>query len=334
MKDYLRRLIIRHFKSHEKTIIDLHPGINVIYGDPQAGKSNIFRALELLMNNRPRGGHFMPNFLDKAATEVAFIDVNKQKVGIKVASHKTKKGNKKRDSTYYYTTDLSSGSTWDATGVGAAVPEEITKKINLSEINVQLQKDPPFLATKSGSKISKTVNRITGLDIGDRLSSTLTTKVNAQNAVVTALQAKLDGLKAEKKIFTNIKDIQNTIKRVKALDIQISNTRERLYRLTTAVEECNILKAAYENYRMPPDCEESLARVKELTAKIKAAIPKKKACEDALTKKREFNLAKGRLNIAVEKYLKRLTELKQCPTCFTKVSKATLEHIERRIRGQ
>jgi len=333
MKDYLRRIILRQFKSHDKTILDLHPGINVIYGDPQAGKSNVFRALELLMDNRPRGGNFMPNFLDKAATEVAIIDVNKQKVGIKVASHKTKKGTKKRDSTYYYTTDLSSGNTWDATGVGSAVPAEITKALNLSEINIQLQKDPPFLATKSGSKISKTVNRITGLDIGDRLASTLSTKVNAQNAVVTALQTKLDGLKEEQKNFTNIKDLQNTIKRVKALDKQISNTKERMYSLQSAINNCDRLKRAYENYEVPA-CEESIARVRELTTLIKAAVPKKRACEDALTKKREFTLAKGRFNIAVEKYLKRLNELKQCPTCFTQVGKDTLEHIERRIRGK
>lgn len=264
---HLKRIILRNFKSHAKSILNLHPCINVIYGDPQAGKSNILRALELLMYNRPRGGHFLPNFIEKGETEVAIIDSDMKKVGIKVQSHRTKKGAKKRDSTYYYIEDLTNKTLWDATGVGSAVPAEITKAINLTEINLQFQKDAPFLATKSGSKISKTINRITGLDIGDAVIKSLNKSYNEQNAVVKALKADLKEVTTKKKFFTDIKDLQNTIKRVKALEIQLSKTETIRNRLSNNILEIDQLTETIKA-SVVPDVTNQLTRANELKLQI------------------------------------------------------------------
>ena len=264
---HLKRLILRNFKSHAKSILDLHPGINVIYGDPQAGKSNILRALELLMDNRPRGGNFLPNFIDKGETEVAIIDSDMKKVGVKVQSHVTKKGAKKRDSTYYYIEDLKAKELWDATGVGSNVPAEITKAINLTEINLQFQKDAPFLATKSGSQISKTVNRITGLDVGDAVIKSLNKSYNEQNAVVKALQADLKEVTTKKKFFTNIKDLQTTIKRVKALEVQLSKTETTANRLSNNILEIEQLTETIEA-SVVPDITDELAQYEIIKGNI------------------------------------------------------------------
>jgi hypothetical protein len=264
---HLKRIILRNFKSHAKSILNLHPCINVIYGDPQAGKSNILRALELLMYNRPRGGHFLPNFIDKGETEVAIIDSDMKKVGIKAQSHRTKKGAKKRDSTYYYIEDLTNKTLWDATGVGSAVPAEITKAINLTEINLQFQKDAPFLATKSGSKISKTINRITGLDIGDAVIKSLNRSYNEQNAVVKALKADLKEVTTKKKFFTDIKDLQITIKRVKALEVQLSKTETTRNRLSNNILEIEGLTESIQT-SVVPDVTDQLTRAKELKHQI------------------------------------------------------------------
>ena len=267
MKHFTKLLIV-NFKSHEETVIDLNEGINTVYGDPQAGKSNVFRALELLMNNRPRGGGFLPNFLTKCETHVALTDSDGLTVGIKCHVHKTKKGKKKRDSTYYYIEDTKNEKFWDATGVGSDVPAEITKALNLTDINLQFQKDPPFLATKSGSQISKTVNKITGLDEGDRLSSTLSTKVNAQNAVVKATKEELAGFETQKKIFPNISDLKKTIKRVKALELQISKTESNMNNLEGSARNCNTLKREVAEFAIPDGIPNLISQIKSIDGHI------------------------------------------------------------------
>jgi chromosome segregation ATPase len=248
---HLTKIEIENFKSYEKIVIDLTEGINVIYGDPQAGKSNIFRALDLLMSNRPRGGKFMPNFTTKCETHVAITDSDGKRIGIKCRVHTTKKNAKKRDSTYYYIEDTKNEKYWDASGVGSEVPAEITDALNLTNINLQFQKDEPFLATKSGSKISKTINKITGLDIGDRLSSNLSTQINTQNAIVKSIADELRGFKETKKFFTNITSLKKTINEVKALEIKISKTDGNLTQVKSRTERVVRLEEMVAEFKIP-----------------------------------------------------------------------------------
>ena len=268
--DWLKEIQIKNFKSWKDATLQLHQGINVIYGNPQAGKSNIFRALELLMDNLPRGGGFLPNFLDKGETEVSIRDCNDIEIGIKTVSHRMKKNRekKKRDSTYYYIKDHTKEELWDSSGVGSSVPAEIKEALNLNEVNLQFQKDPPFLATKSGSKISKTINRITGLDVGDRAISFLNTKVNQQNAVVEGIKTELNDLKTKKKFFTNIKDLQTTIKKVRSLTQQIDKFESRASRLSTLLTDIYHLERVVKNMSIPEGLEAKLKRVDELDSKI------------------------------------------------------------------
>ena len=45
MTQYLKSLFLQHFRSHEETRIDLGPGINLIYGQNGAGKTNLLEAI-------------------------------------------------------------------------------------------------------------------------------------------------------------------------------------------------------------------------------------------------------------------------------------------------
>ena len=56
---------INDYQSHRKTELNLSPGINVIVGENDKGKSAILRALNWLVNNRPLGEGYIYNKLDK-----------------------------------------------------------------------------------------------------------------------------------------------------------------------------------------------------------------------------------------------------------------------------
>ena len=363
-----KQMIIKNFKSHEETVLDLDEGVNVIYGNPQSGKTNLIRAMELLVYNRPVGAKFMPKFLPKCETEVAVIDSEGLKIGIKVMLTKSKKGVKKRESTYYYMEDTITGELWDSTGVGKSVPPEITKALNLSDINIQLQDDPPFMATKSGSKISKTVNKITGLDIGDQLNSELTKRFNTQKAIignVTAdLKEKYDNLKA----FPNMKDLASQAARLEKVSIQISKSEGRIQKLSEIISSLenlgqeirvpdldeyfdaikNILDPGrnaaknkisqlnkfigvlegFDNIPRLPNLSLIFGRVSLINSKISSANKGIKAAKAALEEKATYASLVEQKKQVRNVYIAALKELQKCPTCFQDITEETLKIIE------
>ena len=67
-----KSLTLNYFRSHKQTKLEFVPGINVIQGESRSGKSNIFRAMYWIMENRPLGGRVRSRFMgDKDVTSVA-----------------------------------------------------------------------------------------------------------------------------------------------------------------------------------------------------------------------------------------------------------------------
>ena len=70
----IAKISINNFRSHEHTLLELHPHVNAIIGRGQAGKTNIKRAVEWVTSNRPLGTSFMSWWANGEPTEV-LIDV-------------------------------------------------------------------------------------------------------------------------------------------------------------------------------------------------------------------------------------------------------------------
>jgi exonuclease SbcC len=53
------KLTIENFQSHENTVIDLSPGVTVLVGESDRGKSAVIRALRWLVLGEPKGAGFV-----------------------------------------------------------------------------------------------------------------------------------------------------------------------------------------------------------------------------------------------------------------------------------
>ena len=60
----IKEIDIVNFQSHKSTHLDLVPGVNVIVGASDSGKSAIIRALRWLIWNRPVGDAFISHWAD------------------------------------------------------------------------------------------------------------------------------------------------------------------------------------------------------------------------------------------------------------------------------
>lgn len=161
------KLRIQNFQSHKDTLFEFVPGINVIVGTSDSGKSAIFRALKWLMYNRPTGDAFCSYWSNKSARVELTLDDCK----IVRAREKNKQ--------IYELNDLS------FTAFKTEVPEEIVKALNMEDVNFQQQFDRPFLLDISSGEVAQYFNKIAHLESIDKVLKSLhqTERTVKQNLV-------------------------------------------------------------------------------------------------------------------------------------------------------
>jgi chromosome segregation ATPase len=142
----INTISITNFQSHKETVLDLSPGLNVIVGPSDSGKTAIIRALRWLIWNRPSGDAFRSEWGGPTSVQ-CLMDDKKIDIG----------RIKSLDNLYYH-----NHQNYEAFGTG--VPEEITKALNIDETNLQQQLDSPFLINSSPGEVATYFNRIAHLD--------------------------------------------------------------------------------------------------------------------------------------------------------------------------
>lgn len=138
-------IIIHNFQIHKDLHIKLKPGVNIILGDTDAGKSAIIRALKLLFDNQPRSGEsIFQNKFDKDPLSIEVIHAK----GDRLKRHKRR---------YYL-----NGKLMKAFGTNALEP--IKELFPLKDINWQRQLESHFLVLQTGGGAAKILNASTGME--------------------------------------------------------------------------------------------------------------------------------------------------------------------------
>lgn len=152
---------IEGFQSQYNARIDFSEGITAITGKSMEGKTAILRAFELVRTNRPLGTSFLYRY-EEMICRIS-IGIDKHVVTYK----KAKKALDKEGNKALYIITYPDGTTKTESVFGTSVPESVSEIINLSNISIQWQLDPYLLVTSTSGEIAKTINKITGIDIGD-----------------------------------------------------------------------------------------------------------------------------------------------------------------------
>jgi len=140
----LKSMHLSNFQSHKASHLEFDPGVNVIIGPSDSGKTAIIRALRWLVWNRPSGDAFRSTW---GGDTKASILIENCLIG---------RGKGKQEEYFLEDTNFKA--------FGKEVPEEITKTLNLNDVNLQSQLDSPFLLSNSPGEVAKHFNRVAHLD--------------------------------------------------------------------------------------------------------------------------------------------------------------------------
>ena len=160
----IKQLNISNYQSHKDSVLDFDPGVNIIVGESDSGKTAIIRALRWVIWNKPTGNSMRSYWGGKTSVELFTDD-----------AHIVRSKDKEEE---YILGD----SHFKA--FRTEVPEEIQKALNMSEINLQRQLDQPFLISETAGNVASHFNKVAKLDQIDTGLQNINSAINQLNSII------------------------------------------------------------------------------------------------------------------------------------------------------
>jgi exonuclease SbcC len=173
---YIARVHLENFQDHADTVIEFEPGINLVTGSSDAGKSAALRAINFVLHNQPRGDAFIQLGASEARVAIEFSD------GMTVQRIKGKSRN----------AVIVNHPNWHEPIVkdnfGNEYPDEVLEALGRPPIDKEQgpisyaeQMSPLFLVSLSASELPRCLSRLTGIDDFEEASKLLASRSREAN---------------------------------------------------------------------------------------------------------------------------------------------------------
>lgn len=239
----IKKIVLTNFQAHVHTTIKFHPGLNVIVGESNAGKSSILRALKKVIRDLPAGNNFVNKDVDGYEIRIDVDDFC-------VTRHITKdKKGVTKDNQYRLECVTAKPQQFDS--FGREIPHEVVVALNMPLIDLddgtQLdlhfanQHDQPFLVEGTASTRSKVLGRISGLNIVDRAIQNVKKETRQINSTLKVVDKDTEQLKDELTELpdTNALQTQNTFFEKELENIEQKHTKLQV--LQNTQEQLNVI---------------------------------------------------------------------------------------------
>lgn len=235
----LSSIHLQNFRSHKDTEIALSQGVNVFIGLSDSGKTNIFRALDWVFNNRPSGDQLRSRWGGDTIVSVKLVE------GFAVTRTRTKTEN------LYSITD-ESGHETVFKAFGKDVPREVKELLNLTSINVQSQFDAPFLLSSSSGEVARYLNQVANLESIDITMLNIGRVKKEASTNLDYAKSELEKLEEQVEEYANLDRIEDRVVKVEKLARYFKAAKQKYTSLTALITSTE-------------DQESALSRLREVT---------------------------------------------------------------------
>jgi len=239
----IKNLTIENFQSHKHTSLDFHPGVNVILGLSDVGKSSILRALNWVAFNNPSGDFFRSDFTKKDT-----------KVSVTFDSEDTVVRRRGKDNCY-----LVNDQKFKA--LGTKVPEEVSDLFNMDDVNMQPQWQSYFMLDQSSGQVARSLNAISGLEDMDLSMKAINSKIKDSNTEVSNLAEDIKECEEEIEALSWIDAAKTELQDISSIHDKIAEKRQEqgsLASLLTRYETLQIELKTLPDFSALPTIKELL----------------------------------------------------------------------------
>jgi len=224
-----KTLHIQNFQSHKDTLLEFDPGVNVIIGQSDSGKTAILRALKWLITNRPGGDAFRSNWGGDTLINLSMEEGRIQRI-------KSAKNN------MYLLNDQ------EFKAMGMDVPEEIKSVLNINEVNLQAQLDRPFLLDDSSGEVAQYFNQIARLDIIDTGRKNIEKWYRQITSDIQYKESEKERLEENSKEYAYLPKLEIDIEVIEQLEEKQKQTGQRIGKLKQWILSYETLQNNLEDY--------------------------------------------------------------------------------------
>lgn len=234
----IKSIQISNFQSHKSTELQFDPGVNVIVGSSDSGKSAILRAMLWVIFNRPSGESFKSYWGGDTIVDIELED-------------KTISREKGKENLYIVSDNNLDETEIEFKAFGTGVPEEIESLLNISNINIQRQMDVPFLLSSTPGEVGRILNQAVRLDIIDKAQSNIrgtlkqekNSLLNAQSTIANKQEEleKYKWLPKAEGCIAKLETIAKQISQATTLTIDLSRVIDDINTINVSLEETNLI---------------------------------------------------------------------------------------------
>lgn len=202
---------IKNFLSHKVTKLEFAPGVNIIVGPSDSGKSAIIRALKWLITNRPLGDAFRSVWGGETYVRVDLSN-----------NYSVLRGRDDKGSLYSITSPDDSSIEFNA--FKGDIPQEVQSTLDLNELNLQTQFESHFLLSKSSGDVAQYFNKVAHLDKIDGASQNIRKWLREINQKLSFLEHdQLEGLFTQLEQYKNLEAIELIIVEIEGVDVKVQD---------------------------------------------------------------------------------------------------------------
>lgn len=246
----IQSLKTKNFQSHRDSELLFAPGVNVITGTSDSGKTAILRSLYWIIYNRPRGKAFIRDGTTEA--QVA-VDVGETTIVRKRGKENT------------YTVG---GEVLEA--MGADVPQQVTDALNIGELNVQRQLDGHFLILDSPGKIAEAINRVTHLEDASKVADNLSAGLREGERERKEDEAKAEALEVELAGYAGLDSYEERLKAAVGLDEATKGLRDRTRTIRSLLVALAEVEDGLKSIALPEGLADELEIAQGLSVEVSA----------------------------------------------------------------
>jgi len=224
----LNSLRIRNFQSHQDSVIELGPGVNVIVGQSNAGKSACVRSLNWALTNRPLGVNFIRTGQDEA--DVRLEETRSDGTKVSVERIRSKSRNE-------YV--LNGDTEHPFTSFGSNPPEDVLLALNLRDSNIQAQFDPYFLVFDSPGSVALQIRKVTGMEQIDKIADIISSRIRSCRGSTSDKEVELLQIQEKLKAISviDLEKLESLINKADALEARKEELERAHQRLKSLYDQ-------------------------------------------------------------------------------------------------
>jgi DNA repair ATPase RecN len=220
----LKSLTIRNYESWKSATFHFDPGVNIIIGPSDSGKSGaILRALLWPIFNRPAGDDFRS---DWGGDTIVDIELEKHTIS-------REKG---KENLYRI-----SGFKNPFKAIGQSVPEEVSSLLNISDVNIRRQMDAPFLLGLTSGEVGRALNQAIQLDVINTTQSNIASTLRQERNLLLNAQSTIANKQKELKEYDWLSKAEGRIVELEHIASQIAQIDGAMIDLNKTVNDINAI---------------------------------------------------------------------------------------------